>query len=101
MLTYKQFIHDLNNSLISEILFEVVGYSHYKNCRIFRKYDTLKNGNTISLIRVELTNDKSELVSFMDEFNESYKLFRIKGKGAFTLQQLWSQIKIIKIIRVK
>ena len=101
MLTYKQFIHDLNNSVISEILFEVIGYSHYKNCRIFRKYDTLRNGNTISLIRVELTNDKSELVSFMDEFNESYKLFRIKGKGTFTLQQLWPQIKIIKITRVK
>ena len=101
MLTYKQFINDLNNSIIAEVHFEVVGYPHYKSCRIFRKYDTLRNGNIISLIRIELTNDKSELVSFMDEFNESYKLFRIKGRGTFTLQQLWPQIKIIKIIRVK
>ena len=101
MLTYRQFVDDLNNSIIAEVYFEVVGYPHYKNCKIFRKYDTLRNGNVISLIRVELTNDKSELVSFMDEFNESYKLFRIKGKGTFTLQQLWPQIRIIKIISAK
>ena len=101
MITYRQFVEDLNNSKITEAIFEVIGYSHYKNCKIFRKYDTLKNGNTISLIRVELTNDNSELVSFMDEFNESYKLFRMGKKGAFTLAQMWPRIKIIKIVRVK
>lgn len=70
MLTYKQFINDLNNSIILEAIFEVIGYPHYKSCKILRQYDTLRNGNTISLIRVELTNDDSELVSFMDEFDE-------------------------------
>ena len=101
MITYRQLIEDLNNSTIIEVFFEVIGYSHYKHCRILRKYDTLRNGNTISLIRIELTNDNSELVSFMDEFNESYKLFRMGSKGAFTLQEIWPRIKIKKIIRTK
>lgn len=99
MITYKQFIDDLNSETISEMEFEVVGYSHYKRCRIFRKYDTLRNGKTISLIRVDLTDNNSEFVSFMDEFNESYKLFRMGKKGSFTLQQIWPKIKIVKIVK--
>ena len=99
MITYEEFIDGLNNSIIVEAVFEVIGYSHYKKCRICRKYETLRNGNIISLIRVELTNDYSELVSFMDEFNESYKLFHIKNKGNFTLQEIWSRIKITKLVR--
>lgn len=101
MITYRQFIDDLNNSTITEATFEVIGYSHYSNCRILRKYDTLRNGNSISIIRVELTKDDSELVSFLNKFNESYKLFRMGTKGTFTLQQMWHRIKIKKIVRSK
>ena len=100
MLTYEQFVDELNDNRISEVEFEFLGYSHYKKCRITRRYDTLRNGKTISLIRVDLSSDPKDFVSFLDEFDDAYKLFRIGKKGAFTLKQLWPNIKIIKITRV-
>lgn len=97
MLTYKQFITDLNSGIIVGVDFNIVGYSHYSNCRIYWKHDTIKNGKTISLIRVDLTDDYSEFVSFMDRFNESYKLFRMGRRGSFTLRQVWDKIEIVRI----
>ena len=100
MITYEQFVEELNDYRILEAEFEVLGYSHYKKCRITRMYDTLRNGKTISLIRVHLSSDPKDFVSFLDEFDDTYKLFRLGKKGAFTLKQLWHNIKIIKIVRV-
>lgn len=99
MLSYEQFIHELCSGNLLEIRFEVVGYAHYKNCKISKQIDTFRSGRSISLIRVDLTNDASETVSFLNTLNESYKLFRMGRKGSFTLKQIWPKIKIISIVR--
>ena len=96
-MTYEQFIKNMNEGILSNITFEVEGYAHYKNCKISRKKDTLDNDKTIVLIKITLTKDESEAVSFMDKFNESYKLFRMGRKGSFTLKQVWDKIKIVAI----
>ena len=97
-LTYENFIADLNNGSILEISFEILGYAHYKKCKIYRKDDVLSNGKIISLIKVKLVDDGSEEVSFYNVFNENYKLFYMGHKGSFTLKQMWNKIQIHEII---
>ena len=41
--------------------------------------------------------DNSEQVSFFNVFDEKYKLFKIKGLGAFTLRDIWHRINITEI----
>ena len=64
-LTYENFIADLNNGSILEISFEILGYAHYKECKICRKDDVLSNGKIISLIKVKLVDDGSEKLAFI------------------------------------
>ncbi len=97
-LTYEKFIVGLNNGSILEISFEILGYAHYKKCKIYRKDDVLSNGKIISLIKVNLVDDGSEEVSFYNVFNETHKLFYMRRKGSFTLKQMWNKIKIHDII---
>lgn len=97
-LTYENFIAALNNGSILEISFEIIGYAHYKKCKIYRKDDVLSNGKIISLIKVKLVDDGSEEVSFYNVFNENYKLFYMGRKGSFTLKQMWNKIQIHEII---
>ena len=97
MLSYEQFITELNAGTLTECHFEILNYSHYKNCRIQRKDDVLNSGKHITLIVVQLTEDETETVSFMNQFNESYKLFRMGHKGAFTLRQVWNRVHFHEI----
>ena len=96
-MTYEQFIKNLNDGILSSVTFDIGGYAHYKSCKISRKKESLDNDKTIVLIKITLTKDESETVSFMNEFNESYKLFRMGRKGSFTLRQMWNRIKIVAI----
>ncbi len=95
-LKYDEFIDLLNNHTISEIVFSVADYSHYSNCKICVIKDKIKL-KEFYIIRCELTQDLSELVSFYETFNESYKLFDFKRKGKYTLKQIWDRVQIHSI----
>ena len=95
---YTDFISQLNTSIIESVCFEIKNYPHYNNCKIFRQNDIIKNGVKISIIVCQLTEDSSEKVSFLNEFEEGYKLFNFGRKGKFTLKQLWDEVRIKEII---
>lgn len=90
---YDQLINGINNHNISEVIFSVNGYAHYRRCEI-KLVKEEKRGNDIYLILIKLTSDCSEDVGFYKKFNESYKLFKMGNKGSFTLKQLWNDIEI-------
>lgn len=97
---YEEIIAGLNEGSIVFVRFSVNNYSHYKNCTIRRNVQKLFNGKIIPLIEVSLTSDSSEKTTFLCEFVENTKLFRMGKKGNFTLKQLWSQISILEIVYI-
>ena len=97
-MSYESFIYDLNTNKIKKINFHIDGFSHYGNCVIYRQVDTLKNNKNISLIVCRLTDDDYEKVSFLNTFDESYKLFNFGRKGKFTLKQVWDKVRITEIV---
>ena len=96
---YKNIIKALNNGEIKQIRFMVNNYFHYRNCVIERIIDSPCEGKNFIRIAVKLTPDGSEMVSFLNAFNENYKLFRLGKKGSFTLRQLWPEITILEIVK--
>lgn len=91
---YKEIIQKLNSGEIEEILFSIKNYAHYNNCSIKRHVNTINKSKQIVHIKVRLAKDNSETVSFLNNFNENFKLFKIAGKGRFTLRQIWPDILI-------
>ncbi len=94
---YDDFIKSINSGNITQFSFSIDGYNHYRDCRISRIKDKIFNGKIIEGIKVILTKDESEKVSFLWKFNESFKLFRLGKEGTFTLKQIWNRV-IIKSI---
>ena len=94
---YQQIIDDLNTGKISVIRFLIKNYTHYKNCIIERKIDTIPNGKSVSLIVVKLTEDHTEDITFFKNFKEDEKLFKMGKKGNFTLKEIWKLVDIIQI----
>ena len=95
---YEKFINDLNSGLIVSAEFSFKNYAHYKNCVIEK--GVLKNfrtGAEVPIIKVRLTKDGSERTAFLFTYDESYKLFRIKGKTSLTLKQAWTNIEFTEI----
>ncbi len=88
-LEYEDFISALQSGKIKKIEFFVKGYGHYKSCSISCEPAITKTGK---LITVSLAKD--EFCEFYGDFNEEEKLFHIKGKGCFTLKQIWKDIEI-------
>lgn len=87
-LSYDEFMKALRSNKISSIAFYVEGYNHYRNCKIW---------NDGTGFQIKLTVDGSEWIGFYKKFEENYKLFKITGKGKFTLKQMWPQIRITQI----
>lgn len=96
---YKDFISDLNGGKIAEMNFSIDGYGHYKNCSVTVEdsVDFLREG-TRPLIRFHLTKDLSERIYFYGDFNEEEKIFTIKGKGKFTLRDIWNKVIITNVV---
>ena len=96
---YSEFISKLENGNISKVRFCVKDYNHYRNCciRCFNDIFSFRGRQlAIPTIEVKLTNDNSELVSFIDEFDEKYRLFNI-NKNKYTLKEIWDKIEIFDI----
>ena len=99
LLSYRQFVDEINNGKIIKAVFQIENYPHYNNCLIERAIDNFNIGKSTApfdYISVRLTKD-SEHFSFGNAFNEKIKLFDMKLKGKFTLEQMWNRIKFIKI----
>ena len=75
---YDDFIKMVNNHKIKFVNFYIYNYSHYNNCNIYTKSDTLKNGNIIYLILFNLTNDKKEDVSFLKKLMKNTNYLKLK-----------------------
>ena len=95
---YQEFVDGINKGTIQKVSFSVQGYAHYRNCVIESKCMINSNGVNIGkIISVHLTPDGSERKGFLDDIDEKTKLFHIKGKGTFTLKQMWDRITINSI----
>lgn len=93
-LKYEQFINELNSGKIKKMSFLVKGYGHYKNCSIVLENAITNDGKIITV-----TLAKNEECTFYGNINESEKLFNIKGKGTFTLKEMWDKLEIKEIVR--
>ena len=96
-MSYEQFIEDINSKKIKQIDFYVDGYAHYHHCSIGRYKETFFGRECDYRITCILTQDHSEDVSFIDTFNEDYKLFDFGRKGKFTLKDIWDKIVITNV----
>lgn len=94
---YKEFIDGINDKRIKQIDFYIDGYNHYKNCSVGRYGDVFNDNQFDFRIMCILTKDRSECVSFIDEFNENYKLFDFGRKGKFTLKEVWDKVVVTNI----
>ena len=95
---YQEFIDGINNGTIQKVSFSVKGYAHYRNCMMISKPSANSYGKLIGrLIWFYLTPDASEKQGFLNNVDEKNKIFYIKGKGSFTLKQIWSHIIINSI----
>ena len=91
---YHDFINGVNNGTIKKISFSVSDYSHYGNCIMESQYSNPNDENSSKIIWFYLTPDGYEKKGFLNKIKEDTKLFCFKGKGTFTLKQLWNKIKI-------
>ena len=98
VLSYKDFIFKITKKELFVLKFSVPGYSHYNFCTIETVFDTIPN-NSDRLYRITctLTKDKTEKVSFLNDFKEEYKLFNLGRKGTYTLKTIWDHIEILEI----
>ena len=94
--TYDEFVKLLDNDNFLYASFEIIGYPHYKHCIIQKIKPAVLNG--MVEIVFTLSSRRSEKISFLEKFNESYKLFYLGRKlGTFTLKQLWNRIKFYEV----
>ena len=92
---YQEFVDGINSGAIQKATFSVTGYAHYRNCRVQSEIMTNPSGAYVGkIISFCLTPDQSEIRGFVDNIDEKAKLFHIKGKGSYTLKQMWSRITI-------
>ena len=98
-LPYEQLIEGINNGEIEEVHFSVTNYGHYRSCYLRRvnAYSPTINKYYFSHIELILTEDRSEGSIYAGPFKDKYQVFNIKGKGKFTLKQIYKYVEILSI----
>lgn len=92
-LGYEDLIRMLNDCTISRLDFSVKGYGHYKNCSVTCESVPVSEITKYGKI-ITFTLARGEECTYFGDFNEEEKLFKIKGKGDFTLKEMWKNIEI-------
>ena len=96
-LGYEDLIRMLDDCTLARLDFSVKGYGHYRNCSLTCEAvpvsEITKHGKIITFNLA-----KDEVVTFYGNFNKEEKLFKIKGKGYFTLKEIWKDIEIKEVI---
>ena len=100
-LTYDQLMQGINDGTIEEFVFAIKGYNHYRYCSLHRCYITLGDAKNYECIELTLTKDRKENSRYHGRFKDGEKLFRIKGKGCFTLKEMWKHVEIINVTYTK
>ncbi|MBQ7761821.1 MAG: hypothetical protein IJ400_07180 [Clostridia bacterium] len=90
---YEDFISALARGFFKKVYFSVKGYGHYKNCVVTYESVPVSEMTKYGKI-ITFTLAKGEECVYFGDFNEEEKLFHIKGKGDFTLKQMWKDIEI-------
>lgn len=98
-LSYEELIEGINNGRIEEVHFSVLNYAHYRSCYLRRAYiySPILQKKVFSCIELILTEDGKEKSSYAGEFLDRYQLFNIKGKGKFTLKQIYKNIEVLSV----
>ena len=99
MITYKEMIDGVNNGTIEDVHFSIKGYGHYRSCHLKRVYSEyeLSDKRPFEYIELILTDDGSEYSRYYGPFQDKEKVFHIKGKGRFTLKEVFKSVEIISI----
>ena len=96
--TYEQIVNGINEGTIDEVRFSVTIYSHYKNCVLRRVYLNIGGINSFECIEMVLTKDGSERSRYHGPFHDRYRLFNIKGRGRFTLREIFKYVEIKEVV---
>ncbi len=98
-ISYEELIKGINSGEIEEVHFSVTTYSHYRSCYLRRAYifSPALNKNVFANIELILTEDKSEWSRYAGPFEDKFKVFNIKGKGKFTLKEIYKNVEILSI----
>ena len=84
---------------IEELVFSYPEYAHYHHCVIRWNYEYLQSVKKYVPSRLEIRLSSSEACYFPKTINPDLVIFRIKGKGPYTLRDLWEKLEIISIKR--
>lgn len=98
-LTYKEMVDGINEGILDEVRFSVRGYAHYGNCVLRRVYVNSMGISSFECIELLLTKDGSERSLYHGPFKDKEKVFNIKGKGRFTLREIYKNVEILEIKR--
>lgn len=98
-LTYKEMIDGINNGIFDDVHFKHKTYSHYKSCHLRRMYVKyqLIDKPVFECIELALCDDKSEWSRYYGTFKDRERVFNIKGKGRFTLREIFKDIEILDV----
>ena len=93
----------VNKGKLDDVHFFIDGYNHYHSCHLKRKYQKyeLIDEPVFECIELSLCDDGSESSFYHGEFLDKEKVFNIKGKGRFTLREIFNLVKFISIIECK
>ncbi len=94
--SYEDFISALERGFFKKVYFSVKGYGHYKNCSVTCETTPVSEITKVGKIII-FSLAKGEECTFFGDFNEDEKLFHIKGKGSFTLKEMWKNIEINEV----
>ena len=98
-ISYKELIDGINNGTLNDVHFKLTTYNHYRSCHLRRKYVYIEilDKWSFDCIELSLCDDGSEVSYYHGTFKDKEKLFHIKGKGSFTLKEVYKDIEIISI----
>ena len=91
---YRDFINGINSGVISKASFSILDYPHYRNCIVESKLINPSKKESSKIIWFYLTPDGYEKKGFLNKIKEDTKLFYIKGKGSYSLKQIWDRVVI-------
>lgn len=96
---YEELIEGINNGQIEDAHFCVKSYSHYRSCHLRRKYyySKILKKEVFDCIELCLCDDLSEYSKYAGEFKDKERVFNIKGKGKFTLKDIYKDVEFISI----
>ena len=91
----------VNKGKLDDVHFFIDGYNHYRSCHLRRKYQKydLIEKPVFECIELSLCDDGSEVSYYYGSFKDQEKVFKIKGKGRFTLKEIYKLVRIISIIK--